>query len=107
MQVDLTAISIFACITLMVRSFIDAWSRRRLLRAAGSDDLLRTFMLGEDRQRRLSSLYWGIVAVALAAAFAAIGTMDTERVTPAAVAAVLAAVGVANLAFFGISRRLS
>lgn len=107
MQVDLTAVSLFACVTLMVRAFIDAWSRRRVLRAAGSDELLRTFMLGEDRQRRLSSLYWGIVAVALAIAFAAIGGMETERVTPAAVAAVLGAVGVANLVFFGISRRLS
>jgi len=102
----LVPIVMFVCIAYVLKAVIDALTRLKLLRAGGSDELLRTIVQSEESQRRHASLRSGITFVALAIAFGGIQIADWHDITPGVIAWIAGAMGVANLAFFAISRRL-
>jgi hypothetical protein len=104
---QLTPIVFFLCATYVIKAIIDALMRLRLLRAGGSEDLLRSILQGEEAQRRHSSLRTGMTLVALALAFAGIQVAGWTDLTPGVVAFLAGAVGAANLAFYALSRRFS
>jgi hypothetical protein len=60
----------------------------------------------EEQQRRHASVRWGVVLVSLAVGFALIEFFGWEEVTPGAIAVLLGATGIGNLASFAISRNL-
>ena len=63
-------LALFVCITYAFRVLVDAVMRYRMLREPGTEDLLRSILQGEQAERRLSSLRWGLLATFLAIAFA-------------------------------------
>ena len=48
------------------KAVLDAVMRYRMLREPGTEDLLRSILQGEQAQRRLASLRWGLLLIAVA-----------------------------------------
>jgi hypothetical protein len=101
----LIPIFMFGCITYVAKQLIDARMRILMLRAGGSDDLIRSILEGEALQRRYASLRSGITLIALAAGFALIDLFGSRDITPGAIAVLAAAVGIGNLAYFALTNR--
>lgn len=102
----LVPIALFICITYAFKAVLDAVMRYRMLREPGTEDLLRSILLGEQRERRLASLRWGLVLVLLSAGLAAIHGLGWREVTPAVIAVLLGCTGAGHLVYFAISRPL-
>lgn len=97
-------LALFVCITYAFRVLVDAVMRYRMLREPGTEDLLRSILQGEQAERRLSSLRWGLLGTFLAVGFAIIDLLDAHDVTPGAIAILLAATGSSQLLYFALTR---
>ena len=104
LQHTIVPLALFACITYAFRVVVDAIMRYRMLREPGTEDLLRSMLQGEQTDRRLSSLRWGLLATALALGFGVIAAAGIDGVTPAAIAILLAGTGISQLTYFAITR---
>ncbi len=102
----LIPITLFACIAYSIKTVVDAYTRRRIIETRGSEELVRSLLEGEANRRRLASLHWGCVLVALAVGFGLVEWIGGERVTPGIIAVLLGATGMGNLAFYLFERRL-
>lgn len=102
----LIPITLFICITYAIKALLDARTRAKLIAANSSEDLIRSLLLNEEQQRRQASLRWGVVLSCLAGGFALIEMFDWTDVTPGAIAVLLGATGIGNLAFFSIARNM-
>lgn len=102
----LLPIVLFLCLTYLFKAVLDAVIRHRMLRMDLSVEYLRAMIENERRQSRIAALRWGLVLVAVACAFGAIQAFGWREITPGAIAALAAAVGLAQLVFFVLSRRL-
>ena len=102
----LVPITLFVCVTYAIKALLDARTRGKLIAANGSEELIRSLVQNEEQQRRHASVRWGVVLVSLAVGFALIEFFGWEEVTPGAIAVLLGATGVGNLASFAISRNL-
>jgi hypothetical protein len=103
----LLPITLIVGIVYAIKVVVEARSRRQLLLAAdGSGEVARALLRDQERQRRLSSLRWGIVMVALAIGFAVIQWLGWDEVGPGSVAVLAAATGAGNLVFFAVSREI-
>ncbi|KQZ59603.1 MULTISPECIES: hypothetical protein [unclassified Lysobacter] len=108
MDVDiLIPITLFLCITYSIKFVIDARFRSKLIQQGGSEELIRSLVQSEDQRRRHASLRWGLLALALAVAFALIEAFGWRDVTPGVIAVLLGATGLGNLGYYALSRRLS
>lgn len=101
----LIPITMFAAIAYAIKVTVDAYTRRRIIEARGSEDLVRTLLEGEGLRRRQSSLQWGSVLVALAIGFGLVELLGVRDVTPGVVALLLGATGLGNLAYYLLERR--
>ena len=99
-------VTLFVCIAYAIKVVVEARARGKLLAANRSDEIMRTLLLNDERQRRHSSLRWGIIFTCLAAGFALVQLMGWERITAGVVAVLLAAVGIGSIVSFAVSRRL-
>lgn len=102
----LIPITLFACVAYSIKTVVDAYTRRRIIESRGSEELVRSLLEGEATRRRLASLHWGCVLVALAVGFGLVEWSGTDRVTPGVIALLLGATGLGNLAFYLLERRL-
>lgn len=102
----LIPITLFLCITYAIKALLDARTRAKLIAANGSEEMVRALMQNEEQQHRHTSLRWGIVLMALAAGFGLIEFFGWDDVTPGAIAVLLGATGIGNLAFYSIARNL-
>lgn len=102
----LVPISLFVCITYAIKACVDAVTRRRMLEAGGSAELVNSVLRDEELRRRHSSLRWGVVLLSVALGFGLIQWFGWQEVTPGMVAVLAGATGLGNLVFFGISRKL-
>jgi putative exporter of polyketide antibiotics len=102
----LIPITLFACVAYSIKAVVDAYARRRIIESRGSEELVRSLLEGEATRRRLASLHWGSVLIALAVGFGLVEMLGADRVTPGVIALLLGATGVGNLAFYVLERRL-
>ena len=102
----LIPITLFVCVTYAIKALLDARTRGKLIAANGSEELIRSLVQNEEQQRRHASVRWGVVLVSLAVGFALIEYFGWDEVTPGAIAVLLGATGIGNLASFAISRNL-
>ena len=102
----LIPITLFICIVYAIKVVVDARVRKQMMDSKGSQELVRSMLEGEETSRRHASLRWGIILVALAAAFGGIQAAGWEEVTPGAVALLVGATGLGNLVYFVLARRL-
>jgi hypothetical protein len=100
----LIPIVLFICITYAIKAVLDARTRAKLIASNSSSDMIRTLVQDEEHANRYASLRWGIVLTSLAVGFGLIEWFGWEEITPGAIAVLLGATGVGNLAFFQIAR---
>jgi hypothetical protein len=106
MHAELIPITLFLCITYAIKALLDARTRGKLIAANGTEEMVRSLVQNEEQERRHTSLRWGIVLTSLAVGFGLIEFFGWDDVTPGAIAVLLGATGVGNLAFYQIARNL-
>lgn len=102
----LIPIVLFLCITYAIKAVLDARTRKQMIQTNGSQDLVRSMLEGEEIHRRHSSLRWGVTLVTLALGFAWVQAAGWTEVNPGVIAVLVGAVGVGNLAYYLMSRKL-
>ena len=102
----LIPITLFLCVTYAIKALLDSRTRAKLIAANGSEEMIRTLVQNEEQQHRHTSLRWGIVLTSLAVGFGLIEYFGWDDVTPGAIALLLGATGIGNLAFYSIARNL-
>ena len=102
----LIPIFLFLCIAYSIKAVVDARVRKQLVSSNGSPELVRNILEGDEANRRLSSLRWGITMVALALGFGIVQAAGWQEVTPGVIAVLVGAIGIGNLASFAASRKL-
>lgn len=102
----LIPITLFACIAYSIKAVVDARVRKQLVSSNGAPDLVRSILEGDEANRRLSSLRWGITLVALSIGFAIVEAAGWREITPGVIAVLVGAVGIGNLGSFAASRKL-
>ncbi len=102
----LIPITLFLCIAYSIKAVVDARVRKQLVASNGDPSLVRSILEGDETSRRLSSLRWGITLVALALGFGIVEARGWEQITPGAIAVLVGALGLGNLVFFAVSRKL-
>ncbi len=101
----LIPISLFACIAYSIKAVVDARVRKQLVASNGAPELVASILAGDETNRRLSSLRWGITLVALALGFGIVEAAGWQDITPGVIAVLVGAVGIGNLASFAASRK--
>lgn len=111
MHIDWVPIVLFICLTygftFAVKTIVDARMRSLLAKDGVSEDLLRSIVAGEQQQRRLSSLRWGLAFVAVGIGFGLIQGYGWTEITPGVVAVLALSVGLGQLAFFALSTKFT
>ncbi|QWP78202.1 hypothetical protein J5226_07345 [Lysobacter sp. K5869] len=102
----LVPITLFVSIVFALKIVVEARFRSKLLQTGGADELLRSMARDEDQRRRHGALRWGIVMVLLAVAFAIIQAAGWRDLNAGTLAVLIGAVGLGNLAYYVISRKL-
>lgn len=102
----LIPITLFLCVTYAIKAVVDARTRKQMIETNGSQDLVRSMMEGEEIHRRHSSLRWGVTLVALALGFAWVQAAGWTEVNPGVIAVLVGAVGIGNLAYYLMARKL-
>ena len=102
----LVPITLFAAIAYSIRAVVDARVRKQLVSSNGSPELVANILKGDETNRRLSSLRWGITLVALALGFGIVEAAGWTEITPGVIAVLVGALGLGNLASFAASRKL-
>jgi len=102
----LIPIVLFLCIAYAIKVVVDARVRKQMVNSNVAEDLVRTMLQGEEQRQRHGSLRWGITLVALAVGFGLVEAGGWEDITPGVIAVLLGAMGLGNLAFYALSRRL-
>lgn len=100
----LVPIVLFLCVTYAFRAAVDAVVRYRMLKEGISQDLLSSILTGEQEQRRMGALRWGIFLVAIGIAVAITGIFGWTSVSPAAWATVMICGGIGQLIFHRLSQ---
>ena len=101
----LIPIALFACIAFTIEAVVDAGVRRKMVESGGAQELVAAMLQGEEQRRRLGSLRWGVILVALAVGFGIVDAGHWDELTPAVVAILLAATGLGNLAYYAMARK--
>ncbi|MDE2381482.1 MAG: hypothetical protein KGL71_04655 [Xanthomonadaceae bacterium] len=104
--VSLIPITLFLCITYAIKAVVDARVRKQLVASNGDPALVRGILEGDETARRLASLRWGITLVALALGFGIVDLRGWQEITPGVIAMLVGALGLGNLVFFAVSRKL-
>jgi len=99
-------ITLFISIAYVIKVIVDARTRRALIGANGSEELVRSIMAGEDLRQKHSSLRWGVTLIAIAVGFGLIEAGGWQEVTPGVIAVLAGATGLGNLAYYFLSRRM-
>ncbi len=102
----LVPVTLFICITYAIKAVVDARVRKQLVSSNGSPELLRSIMANDETNRRLSSLRWGITLIALAIGFGIVQGAGWTEVNPGVIALLIGALGLGNLGFYALSRKL-
>lgn len=102
----LVPIALFATIAFSIKAVVDARVRKQLVSSNGSPELVANILQGDEANRRLSSLRWGITMVALALGFGIVEAAGWSEVTPGVIAVLVGAIGLGNLASYAAARKL-
>jgi len=94
-----------ATLAFVIKIIVEARSRARLLQST-PPELALSILTEDERRRRHSSLKWGVVLVCLALGFMVVALADWDEPTPGALAVLLAATGIGNIASYLLCRNI-
>ena len=103
----LIPITFFIAVAYVIKVIVDARTRRALIGANGSEELVRSIMAGEDVRQKHSSLRWGVTLLAIGVGFGLIEAGGWDHVTPGVIAVLAGATGLGNLAYYFLTRRFT
>jgi hypothetical protein len=103
----LVPIALFVCALIAFKALLEAVIRLRVMHMGQSETSLRAMLDADRFQRQAGALRSGIALVALACGAGLIEAFGWRDVTPGAVAAVVLPMGLGELVFFYLSKRLS
>ncbi len=99
----LIPITLFICVTLAIKFVADSRVRRRLVETNASDELIKSMLVADEQNRRLSALKWGLVLTLQGLAFGLMSWMHLDRWdTPGVIGLVIGAAGVGLLTYHAI-----
>ena len=104
---ELIPMVLFVCTTLAIKYVVDARARKQMVENHVSEDLVKSMLLADERNRRLSALKWGLVLTAVGIAFGLVSAMHLDGDSPGAFGLVIAAAGIGMLAYHFIADRAS
>jgi hypothetical protein len=97
-------IALFVCITYAFWVVVQALLRYRMMREPGTEEILQSILAAERADRRLSSLRWGLLCLALSIGFVVLDRIDVDGLSPLAFAVLLGATGLSQLLYFALTR---
>ena len=103
----LIPITFFLVIGYAIKVVVDARVRKQMINSNVAEDLVRTMLQGEETRQRHGSLRWGITLTTLAIGFGLVEAGGWTDLTPGVIAVLLGALGLGNLAFYALSRRIA
>lgn len=89
----------FVCVVGIIKIITDNRVRRRLAETHATEDMVRSILEADERNRDEGSLKWGIVAVVIAISFALIDIFDMSPERPGTFGLVIGAAGVGLLVY--------
>ena len=98
------AFLLVAMLTSVVKAIVEARTRQKYFASPASDERLRMLLTHETLLRRRAGLRWGVVLCCLAGGFTLIETLGWRQVTPGAIAILLGATGIGNVACYLLER---
>ncbi len=101
----LIPIVLFICIAYAVKVIMDGRVRQRLAQSGASEDLVRTMLMADEQNRKVSSLKWGLVLVLVGVAFGIIDIFNLDAGDPATFGIVIGAAGLGMLGFHALANR--
>ena len=101
----LVPIAFFVCIVVAIHIIMTGRVRRRIAESGASEDLVRTMLAADERNRAVSSLKWGMVLVLVGIAFGLIDLLNLRQDDPATFGIVIAAAGLGMLGFHMLAAR--
>jgi hypothetical protein len=104
MDKNLIPIVLFVCMTYALKMLIDA-RMRYIFFKGNAPDTVAALLAGEERMRRMGSLRWGVILLAVGVGFAAVEMLGFHSVSAGSVAVLLVAAGAGNLLAFGVTQR--
>ena len=99
-------VGFFVFVLGMTKVLSDNWTRRKLIEARVSDDVIRTLFRKESDPEIFAALKWGMVLVALGLGLIAAQQLHTSFNEPMAWGVVLVFGGMGLLAYYAVARAL-
>jgi hypothetical protein len=99
-------IGLFVAVVYTIKLLVDA-RMRYLFFQGGAPDTVQALFEGEERLRRMASLRWGVVLVALSLGLALAGALQWQPLSLPGLAVLLGAWGLGLLASFAASLALA
>ena len=98
-------IAFFIAVVMAIKVIVDSRIRRRLAETNASEELIKSMLLADEQQRRLSALKWGLVLTLLGIAFGIIDGANLNSDDPGAWGILLGAAGIGMLAYHAIANK--
>jgi hypothetical protein len=102
----LVLVGFFAFVLCMTKVLSDNWTKRKLVEARVSDDVVRTLFRKESDPEMFAALKWGIVLVSLGLGLIVTQHLHTSFQEPLAWGVVLVFGGAGLLAYYAVARAL-
>lgn len=102
----LVLVGFFAFVLCMTKVLSDNWTRRKLIEARVSDDVIRTLFRKQSDPELFAALKWGIVLVSLGLGLIVSQHLHTTFQEPLAWGVVLMFGGAGLLAYYAVARAL-
>jgi hypothetical protein len=93
------------CTVMGIKIIVDSRLRRRLAETNASEDLIKSMLVADEQNRRLSALKWGLVLTMLGLSFGLISVLHLDSDNPGTWGLLIGTAGVAMLAYHWITNR--
>ena len=107
MQAELIPIVLFLSVVAAIKIVMDGRVRRKLAESGASEGLVRSMLLTDEQNRRLSTLKWGLVLALVGVAFGLINLLNLSAKDPATFGMLIATAGPGMLRFHALASRRS
>ena len=106
-QAELIPIVLFLSVVAAIKIVMDGRVRRKLAESDASETLVRSMLLTDEQNRRLSTLKWGLVLALVGMAFGLIDLLNLSAKDPVTFGMVIASAGLGMLRFHALASRRS
>ena len=106
-QAELIPIVLFLSVVAAIKIVMDGHVRRKLAESDASETLVRSMLLTDEQNRRLSTLKWGLVLALVGMAFGLIDLLNLSAKDPATFGMLIATAGPGMLRFHALASRRS